>query len=77
MARLLHSLLPGLTQPPQLFDPAFTDFDKVLLERLGMAVIPQDEGGARPVQVPTFFFLPHCEVCGGDTQHLNMLQLQL
>ena len=62
---LLQDLLPRLQQPPQLFDPAFSDFDKLLLQHLGLAIIPVNEGGARTVQVPTFFYMPHCEVRGG------------
>lgn len=47
---------------PQLFDPAFSDIDLLLIHTLGLAVLGTNEGGARPVHQPTMFYLPHCEV---------------
>jgi len=65
LALLLRELLPGLAGPPQLFDPAFTDVDSAVLRALGMEVIREDERGARAVEAPTLFYLPHLEVCVG------------
>ncbi|KAF6260142.1 hypothetical protein COO60DRAFT_923871 [Scenedesmus sp. NREL 46B-D3] len=58
---LLQGLLPGLTQPPQLYDPAFGEADALLLQALGLAVIGANEEGRRGVDGPTLFYLPHCE----------------
>ncbi|GBF96544.1 hypothetical protein Rsub_09127 [Raphidocelis subcapitata] len=57
----LSGLLPGLSSPPQLFDPAFSELDAALLARLGLRLIARDEGGARRVEGDTLFYLPHCE----------------
>lgn len=62
LATLLQQLLPGLASPPQLYDPAFSPLDAALLQHLGMEVVGRDEGGRRPVDEPTLFYLPHCEV---------------
>jgi hypothetical protein len=62
LASLLADMLPGLAARPQLFDPAFSELDTALLPRLGMEVIPVDEGGGRAAEAPTLFYLPHCEV---------------
>lgn len=67
LASLLQSLLPGLQQPPQLYDPAFSELDHQLLEAMGMQVIDHNEQGSRPVQQPTLFYMPHCEVSSGET----------
>ncbi|KAG2440403.1 hypothetical protein HYH02_010291 [Chlamydomonas schloesseri] len=45
----------------QLYDPAFDDVDVMALGKLGLQVIAVNEGGARRVSEPTFFYLPHCE----------------
>ncbi|WIA15841.1 hypothetical protein OEZ85_012596 [Tetradesmus obliquus] len=58
---LLQGLLPRLSQPPLLFDPAFSEADRLLLQGLGLGVIEENEEGRRPVQGPTLFYLPHCE----------------
>lgn len=60
---LLQELLPGLQQPPQLFDPAFTPLDAQLLQHMGLEVIAVNEEGRRSIggQI-TLFYLPHCEV---------------
>jgi hypothetical protein len=62
---LLQGLLPGLSQPPLLFDPAFSEADRLLLQGLGLAVIGENEEGRRCVEGPTLFYLPHCEVGWG------------
>jgi hypothetical protein len=59
---LLQALLPGLTQPPQLYDPAFSEADVLLMQQLGLGVIGCNEEGRRRVEGPTLFYLPHCEV---------------
>ncbi|WIA36017.1 hypothetical protein OEZ86_007380 [Tetradesmus obliquus] len=56
-----QGLLPGLSQPPLLFDPAFSEADRLLLQGLGLRVIEENEEGRRAVQGPTLFYLPHCE----------------
>lgn len=60
---LLQRQLPGLQSPPQLFDPAFSDVDRMLLQQLGLEVISKNEECRRTVDVPTLFYLPHLEVC--------------
>lgn len=60
---LLQKALPGLLQPPQLYDPAFSDADRLLLQQLGMQVIETNEECRRRVKEPTLFYLPHLEVC--------------
>ncbi|KAI8471053.1 MAG: hypothetical protein J3K34DRAFT_458516 [Monoraphidium minutum] len=67
LALLLRDLLPGLAAPPQLFDPAFSEADAALIARLGLALIPENEGGARSAAEPTLFYLPHCEAALCDT----------
>jgi hypothetical protein len=63
MVLLLQELLPGLTQPPQLYDPAFTPLDCALLQHMGLGVISVNEEGRRSIGGhTTLFFLPHCEV---------------
>lgn len=64
MVLLLRELLPGLQGPPQLYDPALSDVDRLLLlPQLGLSVISSNEEGRRCVEGrPTLFFLPHCEV---------------
>lgn len=60
---LLQELLPGLAQPPQLYDPAFSPLDCRLLQQMGFGVIPVNEEGRRSIGGQrTLFFLPHCEV---------------
>jgi hypothetical protein len=54
--------LPGLQQPPLLFDPAFTAVDRLLLQQLGLLVIQDNEEGQRSITQPSLFYLPHCEV---------------
>ncbi len=44
MATLLQQMLPGLQQPMQLYDPAFTQWDCSLLQRLGLQVRPAGRG---------------------------------
>lgn len=61
LALLLKDLLPGLAAPPELYDPAFSELDRALLARLGLELIAKDEQGARAVEEPTLFFLPHLE----------------
>jgi hypothetical protein len=62
LALLLRDLLPGLSSPPQLFDPAFSATDAALIAALGCQVIATNEGGARVAEEQTLFYLPHCEV---------------
>jgi hypothetical protein len=60
---LARDLLPGLTHPPELYDPCFDPVDVTLLqERLGFKVLEVDEQCGRRVDAPTFFYLPHVEV---------------
>jgi hypothetical protein len=61
---LLQGLLPGLSHPPLLYDPAFSEADALLLPLLGLEVIKENEEGRRAVTGPTLFYLPHCEVGG-------------
>lgn len=72
---LAEDLLPGLAQPPELYDPTFSEVDRLLLgKRLGMVVLERDERCARTAARPTLFYLPHLEVsrvgvrglCGGS-----------
>jgi hypothetical protein len=70
MVLLLQELLPGLQQPPQLYDPAFSQLDRQLLQQMGLEVMAVNEEGRRSIAGhPTLFYLPHCEVhtrvCGG------------
>ncbi|PNH11059.1 Protein SENSITIVITY TO RED LIGHT REDUCED 1 [Tetrabaena socialis] len=58
---LRDRLLLGLSAPVQLYDPAFDEVDRAALASLGMQVLEVNEGGARVVAGPTFFYLPHCE----------------
>ena len=37
-ALLLAELLPGLTEPLSMYDPAFDDVDRALLSNLGVTV---------------------------------------
>lgn len=60
---LLQQLLPALQEPPQLYDPAFSNVDQLLLQQLGLQVINSNEECRRQVQEPTLFYLPHLEVC--------------
>lgn len=63
MVLLLRELLPGLQQPPQLYDPAFSQLDTLLLQQMGLGVIAVNEEGRRSIGgQQTLFFLPHCEV---------------
>lgn len=63
MVLLLRELLPGLQQPPQLYDPAFSELDTKLLQQMGLRVITVNEEGRRSIgRQQTLFFLPHCEV---------------
>lgn len=66
LALLIRDLLPGLKQPPLLFDPAFSDVDVLLLQHLGLERITVNEQGRRPAHVPTLFYMPHCEVRLGE-----------
>lgn len=59
--RLAALLQPRLASPPEAFDPVFTGLDRSVLQALGIAVLQEDEGGARVAGVPTLFYLPHCE----------------
>lgn len=45
LATLLQQLLPGLQQPVQLYDPAFTPHDCALFSHLGMQVRAAAAGG--------------------------------
>ncbi|GIL64026.1 hypothetical protein Vafri_18013 [Volvox africanus] len=58
---LRDQVLRGLTSPVHLYDPAFDDVDRLALEQLGLQVVDVDEGAARRVMEPTFFYMPHCE----------------
>ncbi|GLI71431.1 hypothetical protein VaNZ11_016645 [Volvox africanus] len=58
---LRDQVLRGLTSPVHLYDPAFDDVDRLALEQLGLQVVDVDEGAARRVIEPTFFYMPHCE----------------
>ncbi|GIL91359.1 hypothetical protein Vretimale_17714 [Volvox reticuliferus] len=58
---LRDQILSGLTSPVHLYDPAFDDVDRLALEQLGLQVVDVDEGAARRVVEPTFFYMPHCE----------------
>ncbi|KAG2492475.1 hypothetical protein HYH03_009140 [Edaphochlamys debaryana] len=58
---LRERCLLGLAGPVQLYDPAFDAVDRLALAQLGMQVLEVNEGGARTVSSPTFFYLPHCE----------------
>lgn len=62
---LMHELLPQLSGPPIVFDPAFSEADMALLKHLGMHLAEQDERCARRTAQPTFFYMPHVEVGGG------------
>lgn len=43
-----------------MYDPAFTSFDKQLLQHLGFKVLEENEGCARKVAEPTLFYMPCC-----------------
>jgi hypothetical protein len=62
MALLLRDMLPPLASPPELFDPAFSDVDRAIMQSLQLNPIQVNESGARSVAVPTLFYLPHLEV---------------
>lgn len=62
---LLRQLLPNLQQPPQLYDPAFTAVDKLLMQHVRLEVIQLNEECRRQADVPTLFYLPHLEVGEG------------
>jgi hypothetical protein len=62
LALLLRDMLPNLASNPELFDPIFSDMDRMIMKALYLNAIEIDESGARPVTSPTFFYLPHCEV---------------
>ncbi|GLC44907.1 sensitivity to red-light reduced protein [Pleodorina starrii] len=59
---LRDQVLLGLTSAVQLYDPAFDEVDRLAFQQLGLQVTEVDEGAARPVSEPTFFYMPHCEV---------------
>lgn len=44
-----------------VFDPVFNSIDILVLKHFQMHVIEENEDGHRPVQRPTFFYMPHCE----------------
>lgn len=62
LALLLRDMLPNLATNPELFDPAFSDMDRMIMKALDLNAIEINESGARPVTSPTLFYLPHCEV---------------
>lgn len=63
LAHLLATrLLPGLSSPPQAYDPAFSEADTALLSSLGFSVLNVNQQCAHRAHVPTFFYLPHLEV---------------
>lgn len=40
----------------------FTEEDLTLLQGLQLAVLPTNENGLYPVEVPTMVFMPHCDM---------------
>ena len=43
-----------------IYDPAFTEEDKIIIVNSGLTHIENNEEGKRKVMLPTLFFMPHC-----------------
>ncbi|BDA47586.1 probable protein SENSITIVITY TO RED LIGHT REDUCED 1 at N-terminal half [Coccomyxa sp. Obi] len=58
-ALLLAGHLPGLQGPIQVFDPRFTELDRMFLREQGFLVLDENERCRRCVTRPTLFYMPH------------------
>ncbi|KAF5392957.1 hypothetical protein D9757_001274 [Collybiopsis confluens] len=45
-----------------VYDPVFTEKDKSLFQELGIRVLSETESDGDPVEAPTLFFMPHCDL---------------
>lgn len=58
----LAGMMPNLMSLPESYDPVYTTLDKSVLNLIGTRVLEIDQGGERVAEVPTFFYMPHCEI---------------
>lgn len=62
LALLIYEHFKSQISSVEVFDPVISANECTVIEGLGFKVMRVDENGRREVQVPTLFFMPHCEV---------------